>query len=117
MKYYLIHGVDTARKDFMLDQFAAHGIDNADVTWLCHPNKNEIEDWMIPGYTTNPSLGKGQISCTIKHYLALKDIVEKGLPHAVILEDNVAFKGNVPERLEKYLEQLPDNWVPLFDGD
>jgi GR25 family glycosyltransferase involved in LPS biosynthesis len=117
MKYYLIHGVDASRKEFMLDQFAAYGIDNNDVTWLCHPNKNEIEDHMIPGYTTKMDLSKGQISCTIKHYLALKDIVEKGYPYAVIMEDNLCFKGNVPERLEQYLKQLPPDWDTLFDSD
>ena len=91
MKNYLIHGVDASRKEFMLDQFAAYGIDNNDVTWLCHPNKNEIEDYMIPGYTTKMDLSKGQISCTIKHYLALKDIVEKGYPYALWVQ-----KGQKP---------------------
>jgi GR25 family glycosyltransferase involved in LPS biosynthesis len=127
-KYYLIHGVDPSRKQFMLDQFAAYGIDNNDVTWLCHPNKNEITKDMVKAYTTkysrggpqeyvNDNLGLGQISCTIKHFLALKDIVEKQLPYAVIMEDNVAFHSNIPERLTKYLEQLPSDWDALFDTD
>jgi len=117
MKYYLIHGIDSSRKQFMLDQFKAYGIDNNDVTWILHPNKHEITDQMKSEWTTNGSLGFGQISCTIKHYLALKDIVEKNLPYAVIMEDNVAFKSNVPDVLKKYIDQLPSDWDTLFDSD
>lgn len=127
-KYYLIHGVDPSRKPFMLHQFEQFGIDNNDVTWLCHPNKNELTQEMVEPYLTrekrggpeeyvNTNLGLGQISCTIKHYLALKDIVENQYPYAVIMEDNVGFHSNIPERLTKYLEQLPPDWDALFDTD
>lgn len=127
-KYYLIHGVDPSRKPFMLHQFERFGIDNEDVTWLCHPNKNEFTFDMVRNYYTTISrggpeefihnnLGPGQLSCTFKHYLALKDIVEKQYPYAVIMEDNIEFYSNVPARLEKYLEELPPDWDALFDTD
>ena len=117
MKYYLIHGVDASRKEFMLDQFAKFGIDNKDVTWLTHPNKGDIPDWVVPLLCSRPTMSKGQISFTYKHYLAIKDIVEKGLPYGVIMEDNICFKENVPKRLEQYLQQLPEGWDTLFDSD
>ena len=117
IKYYLIHGVDPSRKQFMLDQFKQYGIDNSDVTWICHPNKNEITRDMVNAYCAKKDLNRGQISCTIKHYLALKDIVDNQYPVAVIMEDNVAFKSDVPSRIQKYLEQLPADWDTLFDSD
>jgi len=117
IKYYLIHGVDSSRKQFMLDQFAAYGIDNKDVTWFCHPNKDEITRDIKNAYCAKKDLSLGQISCTIKHYMAIKDIVDNQHEIAVIMEDNVAFKSNVPARIEQYLQQLPPDWDTLFDSD
>lgn len=85
-------------------------------SWLTYPNKNELTPEHL-SYSANYSLNSGQISCTIKHYMALKDIVENGHELAVIMEDNVAFKSNVPGRIQKYLNQLPFDWGILFDSD
>lgn len=110
--YYLVHGIDASRKSFMEEQFEKFGIEN--VTWINHPNKNEYipEDVCI-----NPDLPRGHISCTYKHYLILKDIVEKQHPLAVIMEDNIEFRGNVPDALSRYLRDLPEDWDCVFDSD
>ncbi len=114
MKYYLIHGVDTSREKFMRDQMYAFGIEEEDVTWINHPNKDEP---MPNGICTNPDLQLGAVSCTYKHYLALKDIVEKNLELAVIMEDNIGFFSIVPYCLEKYIQDLPQDWDILFDSN
>jgi len=134
MNYYLIHGVDKSRGPKIEKEFEKSGIDKEKVTWILYPNKDEIsfelrsqivmqhESWTCGEYSHPgcPNLSLGQISCTYKHYLALKDIVEKNMEYAVIMEDNIEFKGNVPERLEKYIDQLNTNypdWDILFDSD
>ena len=65
------------------------------------PPTNEI-DGLYYGKLT-----LGQISATYKHYLALTDIVINSRKYAVIMEDNVSFKDNIPDTMDKYLNQLP----------
>lgn len=110
--YYLIHGIDSSRKPFMEHQFQQFGI--TDVTWINTPNKYDL---LPDGICIKPDLPRGHIACTYKHYLILKDIVEKQRPLAVIIEDNIEFRGNVPEALSRYLKDLPDDWDCVFDSD
>ena len=120
MKYYLIHGIDKSRKERMLDEFQRNGIDNDDVTWITYPNKDELTDELIEAVATPEAayqLRPGQLSCTYKHYLALEDIVVNQYPVAMIIEDNIGFYNNVPQTIDKYLSQLPDDWDVLFDSN
>jgi GR25 family glycosyltransferase involved in LPS biosynthesis len=114
MKFYLIHGIDSSRKPFMEDQFKRHGIPAEDVTWITYPNK---QDYLLEDICVHPTLTKGQIACTYKHYLALHDIVNAEYELAVIMEDNIEFIGDVPSAIERYLKDLPENWDILFDSD
>ena len=113
MHYYLIHGIDSTRKPFMENQFATFGIKSDEVVWINYPNKN---DYLPPNICIHPTITKGQIACTYKHYLALKDIVEKDLEIAVIMEDNIQFRDNVPNAINKYLEEA-DNWDVIWDSN
>lgn len=112
VSYYLVHGIDSSRKPFMEEQFNKFEI--PDVTWVNYPNKY---DPLPKGICVNKDLPRGHISCTYKHYLILKDIVEKQHPLAVIMEDNIEFRGNVPEALTRYLKDLPEDWDCVFDSD
>jgi GR25 family glycosyltransferase involved in LPS biosynthesis len=114
MKYYLIHGVDASRKSFMKHQFEKYGIPENQVSWILWPNKT---DKLPTGISLNKALPKGMVAVTYKHYLCLKDIVEKQYPLAVIMEDNIEFRGSVPEAIEKYLKDLPPYWDCVFDSD
>jgi len=114
VKYYLIHGIDASRKPFMENQFETHGIPNETVKWINWPNKY---DTLPEGITTNASLPKGNVAVTYKHYLILKDICDNQYPLAVIMEDNIEFRGNVPTAIERYLKDLPPDWDCVFDSD
>lgn len=133
MKYYLIHNLDENRRNRMLKCFENSNINYNDVTWLTYPNKEDITDDMIrkyvaPGITycnnvqinAQFEMSRGVISCTLKHFLALKDIVYNNHEYAVIMEDNMITGDNVPERLNLYINQLnqlyPD-WDILFDNE
>ena len=66
------------------------------------------------------NLNNGQISCTYKHYLSYKDIVEKRRKYAVIMEDNICFKKDIQDTVQKYLEEIERDhpgWNILHDGD
>ena len=114
MHYYLIHGIDPTRKPFMENQFELYGIEPEEVTWMNYPNKN---DYLPPNICIHTGLTKGQIACTYKHYLALKDIVEKDLEIAVIMEDNIQFVDNVPAAIKKYLQEVSHDWDIIWDSN
>lgn len=133
MKMYLIHGVDKSREPRMINEFLKAGIDLSGVQWIRHPNKDELSDNLINAIILNDptspikpwsyrinNIPKGIVSCTYKHYLALKDIVENRIQYGLIMEDNMQFINgiNIPERVKLYIDQLntyyPD-WDVLFD--
>jgi GR25 family glycosyltransferase involved in LPS biosynthesis len=122
-KYYIIHGPDTARKEIMLNEFAKSGISNNDVKWIIYPNKDDITEemrslYLHPDADTCVKTKNGLLSCTYKHYLALKDIVDNNYEYGIIMEDNCSFINNVPNKLDTYIKQLNENypdWDILFD--
>jgi GR25 family glycosyltransferase involved in LPS biosynthesis len=130
--YYIIHNLQEHRREHMRCQLATGNINESHVTWITHPNKDEIsreliEEIVTPGVSltcgkpidAQATLRGGQISCTYKHYLALKNMLENGYEYAVIMEDNMKILGDVPTRLNTFIEQLdakyPD-WDIVFDN-
>jgi GR25 family glycosyltransferase involved in LPS biosynthesis len=125
IKYYLIHGIDKSRKDRMINEFKNANIDNDNVKWILHPNKDELSDELKNNISIQNSdqgifLTDGCISCTYKHFLALQDIVHNNYDYAVIFEDNIFFKDDAEKRIHLYIKQLntfyPD-WDVLFDSN
>jgi len=114
IQYYLIHGLDKKRKRFMEIQFRHAGVQSSEINWILSPN---VGDLLPSGICDNPSLSKSLIAISYKHYLCLQRIVISGNPIAVIVEDNVEFMSNLPQRLSEYLKDLPENWDILFDSD
>ena len=118
MKYYVIHNLESYRYENILNLLKDSKINLEDVKFINHPNKNELT-YSIKKYAVqkNSNLKDGWISCSYKHYLALKDIVENEYEYAVIMEDNIGvFYENIILRLEKYKKQLPSDWDIIFDS-
>lgn len=133
IQYYLIHGIDQQRGPRMKEEFVKWGLDNNKVKWILEPNKEQIcnnlrEKLLNSKHSTScgidfpagcPNIGNGKVSCTYKHYLCLKDMVENNYDYGVIMEDNQFFSGNIPETVNKYINQLnelyKDNWDIIFD--
>ena len=118
----------------MITEFDNANIPINHVTWVRSHNKDEltlelVNKLLIPTESTTcgvpvlpgcPHLRSGQISCTYKHYLALKDIVENQYKYAVIMEDNIYFTGDVSKRIELWINQLNTlypEWDVIFDTD
>ena len=119
-------GVDDSRKDFLLEQFKKFNLNENDITWMEGNNKNDLTDELIKSiYVHNKeidenTLKKGRISCTYKHYLSLKDIIEKKRDYAVIMEDDVSFNNDIQDSLNKIINDANKNyptWDLIFDGD
>jgi GR25 family glycosyltransferase involved in LPS biosynthesis len=132
IQYYLIHGIDKQRGPRMIEEFKKWNLDNKKVKWILDPNKDDITYELrnslliqTPSYSCGtftypgcPNIKNGQISCTYKHYLCLKDIVENNYDYGVIMEDNQFFCGDITYHVNLYIEQLnkfyPD-WDIIFD--
>lgn len=131
-QYYLIHGVDKSRGPRMISEFEKWGVDNKCVKWMLHPNKDEIDEnfrknvlMQNKSYSCGteylpdcPNIGNGKVSCTYKHYLCLKDMVENQYDYGVIMEDNQFFCGNIPDTINMYISQLNElypDWDIIFD--
>ena len=120
IQYYLIHNGNKDREKTMMEEFIKWGFDINNIKWTLHPNKNELDEELINKivcqtpcesngniiYPSRMLLRRGMISCTYKHYLCLKDIVDNGYDYGVIMEDNIAFLDNIPELVKKYIYQL-----------
>jgi GR25 family glycosyltransferase involved in LPS biosynthesis len=136
MKYYLIT-YDKERFFFMKNQFQIYGIDFDKVKVMDYPNREDLTEHIIKecydskrfntlnnhlyvsSYSNewhNP-MPKGLISCSYKHYLCVKDIIESNLNYGIIMEDNILIQQNVPETINKYLSEVGDDWDIIFDGD
>lgn len=59
---------------------------------------------------------KAEISCTIKHYEAIKRVGEECQEYGLILEDDVVFPDNFVDLFNEYLEKTPKDWDVIFMG-
>ena len=118
IKYFVIHNLDEERYLNSTKLFKKYGVNINDVIFINHPNKNELTySIKKKSVQKNSKIKDGWISCSYKHYLALKNIVENEIPLAVVMEDNIGdFYEKVPNRIEKYLSELPSNWDVVFDS-
>lgn len=56
------------------------------------------------------------IGCALSHKKAWNTIYESGVPYGIILEDDVIFSDNVMEKINEYMNQLPDDWDIVYLG-
>lgn len=119
IKYYLVNGVDRSRDSFMKNQFDKAKIPQNEILWIKSHNKTELtEEFINKNCMDITKMKLGQLSCTYKHYLALKDMVENNIDIGIIMEDNIEFNTtNFPKNLKEYLRELPADWDLLFESD
>ena len=117
-KYYVIHNLEKYRYENITSLLKKYGVDLDDVVFINHPNKNELTyDIKKKAVQKNSKIKDGWISCSYKHYLALETIVNNQDEFAVIMEDNIGdFFENIPTRLNKYLDELPEDWDVVYDS-
>lgn len=118
IKYYVIHNLEKKRYLNITNLLTKYGVDLKDVKFINHPNKDELTyEIKKKAVQKGANIIDGYISCTYKHYLALQDIVQSEQKFAVIMEDNIGgFYENIPDRINKYLNSMDDDWGVLFDS-
>jgi GR25 family glycosyltransferase involved in LPS biosynthesis len=128
--HYVIHNDDPTRREKMTAEFEKCGI--PDVKWMIYPNRKDFTPEFRQKYIRDNvvhyngenicSVGFfndqcGLVSCTYKHYAALKDAVENNCDYCLVMEDNSTFDKDVYKlTLEKYIPQLNELYGNEWDG-
>lgn len=62
-------------------------------------------------------LNEAEISCTIKHLVAIKKLSEECSNFGLILEDDAIFYENFNKNYKKCFEETPNDWDAIFLGE
>ena len=116
--YYVIHNLEKKRYKNIVKLLNLNGVNVNDVNFINHPNKDELTyEIKEKAVQKNANIRDGWISCSYKHYLALENIIQQDNEFGVIMEDNIGgFYENIPNRLEKYLNMMDNDWDIIFDS-
>ncbi len=117
-KFYIIHNLEKDRYENITYLLSKYGVKADDINFINHPNKDELTyEIKQKAVMKKSNIKDGWISCSYKHYLALREIVQNKDKYAVIMEDNIGdFYENIILRLNKYLEELPKDWDVIYDS-
>tara|TARA_R110002051_G_scaffold298212_1_gene365011 strand:- start:864 stop:1589 length:726 start_codon:yes stop_codon:yes gene_type:complete len=70
-----------------------------------------------PGANKFRPLSKAEISCTIKHLHAIRNISNECSKYGLILEDDVILEDNFVNKFNNYLSRTPSDWDAIFMGN
>ncbi|KAL0966758.1 hypothetical protein UPYG_G00299770 [Umbra pygmaea] len=115
------------RRDRMMSTFSVLGIDVAlteavDGKALNSSQLQAMGIDMLPGYKDPYSgrvLTRGEIGCFLSHYNVWKQVVERGLQRALVLEDDVRFEPRFRRRLVTLMENVHEaalDWDLIYVG-
>ena len=113
MKIFVLHYSKlTERKESILNQFKIHNI--TDYEFIEKYDKSDITEFDRRFFQEhfNPSM----VSLMLKHFFAYSQIAEK-YDSALIFEDDVLLCDNFMDKLNNYINQLPQDFDMLFIGD
>jgi GR25 family glycosyltransferase involved in LPS biosynthesis len=113
MKHFIIHDPKLVqRREFLENHLQERGV--TDVEWVTHLNSDsQFVKWLHQ--RTQTPMALGYLSCTVKHYWVLSEIVKRNIQEAVILEDDVVLhmdysKCSVPQGLKFMKFGIGVNW-------
>jgi hypothetical protein len=95
MKHFVVHDPKLVhRREFLEKHLAERGV--TDVEWVTDLNSDsKLVKWLHQ--RTDTPMALGYLSCTVKHYWILSEMVKRNIPEAVILEDDVVLNKNYSE--------------------
>lgn len=89
---------------------------------LYKPEKKLFEDKISPLWDVNTHgfriLNLAEISCTIKHFIAVKKLGESCTGYGLILEDDcMPISSDFISHVQSVIEQTPSDWDSIFLGE
>lgn len=113
LKIYVIHYTPLIeRKKHILIQFEKQNITNYE--FIEKYNKEDLNE--CDKVLFDKSIGESMMSLMNKHFYIYK-LIAKNYENSLILEDDVVLCDNFNEILNKYINQLPNDYDMLFIGD
>lgn len=87
MKYFIVHDPKLIqRREFLENHLKERGV--TDVEWVTDLNSDsKFVKWLHQ--RTQTPMAPGFLSCSVKHYSILADMVKRNIQEAIILEDDV----------------------------
>jgi GR25 family glycosyltransferase involved in LPS biosynthesis len=83
-----------------------------------YPSDEEWDKKVTPLWNRNLHrpriLNIAEISCTIKHIIAIEEVAKKG--DALIIEDDLIIKDNFVHEFNNVIENLPNDWDVIMIG-
>lgn len=134
MKIYIIHYTKLKeRKDNIkkilsgcddykfIESFDKEEISESELQYYYEPNKDKFDQKISPLWDSNHhkfrTLNDAEISCTIKHIIALNEVSKNEEEYSLILEDDaIPTEENFQEKVESLIEKAPDDWDSIFIG-
>ena len=119
--FFVVHYTKNSdRRERLIKEFEKYEIKN--IRWMDEYDRENLGEmsnlYKFDRNFSDKKINPGQISLTVKHYHALKEIVENKTEIAVIMEDNVTFKDDIKKLVNEYLEEAKNlDWDIIFDGD
>lgn len=134
-KIYVIHYTKLINRKIYLDNFFAKN--NIEANYITEYDKEYLTEEIIKKYYDKSDIeyknkigrvyGSGcvprfdlkpaELSCTVKHCLALEDIYNSNNEINLILEDDVIFLDNFVDNFNNFLKKTPDDWDIIYIGD
>jgi|ETNvirenome_6_85_1030632.scaffolds.fasta_scaffold07983_4 GR25 family glycosyltransferase involved in LPS biosynthesis len=134
MKTFLVHYTRLRdRKEFVDFQFSKFGIQaevitdydkddlsTAQIDSFYEKDKTLYESKIRPLWDAQQfkyrELNMPEISCTIKHFEAIRRASEADSPYSLIFEDDIVLVEDFNQRFEENLKNTPDDWDAIFIG-
>lgn len=117
----------TDRKEYL--QKALSFVDN-EIRWIEEFDREDLTEDIIKKYIAkdvrypkemnapakNGQMNLAEIGCSISHFYAFNEIVEKGFQNAILFEDDIVI---LPEfsNLNEYLKEIPSDFDIIHIGD
>ena len=96
----------TDRRQFIESQLAAAGFHAERIAGI---DGDKLPEFLL-SYFPHSLLSPGEIGCYASHLLVWRTIVERDLPHALVLEDDVQIENDAAELVDELLRVLPQGW-------
>jgi GR25 family glycosyltransferase involved in LPS biosynthesis len=104
-----------------IESFDKGEISESELKYYYEPNKDKFDQKISPLWDSNHhkfrTLNDAEISCTIKHIVALNEASKINDEYSLILEDDIICKDKIINlNIDKIVKNAPPDWDSIFLG-
>ena len=123
-KIYVVWGQDPLKKEYIVNHFKKHNIDNYEFIRSLTPkdffpkNKGERfkfarEEWILhkcKRQGTHIPMSFGEIACAYGHLKAYKTALKQGVKKFLVVEDDIRFNDEILSSTLEWKDYIPSDW-------